>query len=453
MIGDVFLRIMDVGFGVSLLLAAVCALRFFLRSSPSWMMRALWALVALRLLFPFYVEVPYEREREEGTAALEQLAPERMSELVYGEQRVSTYVQETEPRTESAQAQGEETGFKDAIPYLWLTVSVGVLSVGIVRYARLKRKVRFAYPADKGVFEAEGIGASFVFGIIHPRIYLPAGLTEPMRSHVIAHERAHIAHGDHLTKALAYLLLSVYWFNPLMWAAFVLFCRDIEFQCDRSVVRGMDHADRRSYALSLVKIGTGRARVARRIITISPIHFGEVGLEGRVRSIMKFSQKIKWTMIVAGVLAIGLATLLFASSFTAPATDAQLYKNTEKIYMMASSGRLVSVDAKSGRMNYLCTVPDCPHTEDACDLVAEEEGFGIYVTDSHVFYVREGKGDGMWSFTLWQYDMESGEASCVFDEGTCVNNLSHYGKYLFFGGGKYRTGENPAGGRYHHLQF
>ncbi len=432
MIGDVFLRIMDVGFGVSLLLAAVCALRFFLRSSPSWMMRALWALVALRLLFPFYVEVPYEGEREEGTVAIEQLAPERMSELVYGEQRVSTYEQELTSKTESAQVEGVEIGFKEAVPYLWLAVSVGVLSVGLIRYALLKRKVRFAYPADKGVFEAENIGNSFVFGIIRPRIYLPAGLREPMRSHVIAHERAHIAHGDHLTKALAYLLLSVYWFNPLMWAAFVLFCRDIEFQCDRSVVHGMCHADRRLYALSLVKIGTGRARVARRIITISPIHFGEVGLKGRVRSIMKFSRKIKWTMIVAGVLAIGLATLLFASSFTAPTPGKQLYKNTEKIYMMASSGRLVSVDAKSGQMNYLCTKADCPHTEDTCELVAEEEGFGVYVTDSHVFYVREGKGEGMWSFALWQYDMESGEASPVFDEGSRVNTLSHYENYLFF---------------------
>ncbi len=434
MIEDVFVRILEVGFGACLLIASVCVIRFFLRSSPAWMMRVLWAFVALRLLLPFYVEVPYGHEWEEGTAAFEQLAPERMSELVYGEQRVSPKEREATPKAESAQADGEEkVDFSHVAPYLWILVGASVLSAGIVRYSLLKRKVRFAYPTDDGVFEAEGIGNSFVFGIIRPRIYLPSGLREPMRSHVIAHERAHISHGDHLIKALAYLLLSVYWFNPLMWAAFVLLCRDIEFQCDRSVVRGMDQQGQRAYALSLVKIGTGRAKVARRIMTISPIHFGEVGLSGRVRSILKFSRKIKWTMIVAGVLAIGLATLLFASSFTASAVaDKQLYKNTENIYLLTSTCRLVSVNVQSGQMNYLCTDADCPHTVDVCEYVADEEGFGIYVTDSHVFYVRESKGGGMWRFALWQYDMESGEASCVYDENTRINTLSHYENYLFF---------------------
>ena len=430
---DIFLRVLDVGFGSSLLIAAVCVLRFFLRSSPAWVMRALWAFVAIRLMLPFYVEVPFETEVTRGTAAFEQLATERISDVMYGEQKVST-VRVNEPTAVESTPTAEEKVSASRISSLvWICGGSAVLFIGVYRYFALKRKVRFTYHISDGVFEGDTVGSSFVFGIFRPRIYLPAGLKEPIRSHVIAHERSHIAHGDHLIKALAYFILSVYWFDPLVWAAFVLLCRDIECCCDLRVVRNMDSTERRAYALSLIKIGTGRAKVARRIITISPIHFGEVGLKGRVRTIMKFSRKIKWTMIVAGVLAIGLATVLFASSFTAPAvTAANNYKNTEKLYMLTSAKRLVSVDVKSGEMNYLCTKADCPHTEDECDLVADEEGFGIYVTDSHVFYARESAGGGEWRFSLWQYDMQTGEAKCVFDENTRINTLSHYGNYLFF---------------------
>lgn len=438
MIQDIFLRILDVGVGASLLLALVCVLRFFLRSSPHWVMRALWALVALRLLLPFYVEVPLEFESEERTAAFEQLAPERVSEIIYGERGVPSAVESKPSQTGDAQVGGGER--KMSLPFiashLWIGVGAAVLLAGIFRYARLKGKVRFACPVGDGLFEAEDISSSFVFGIIRPRIYLPAGLGEPMRSHVLAHERCHIAHGDHLIKALAYLLLAVYWFNPLVWVAFVLLCRDIELQCDRSVVRGMDRVGQRAYALSLLKIGTGRAKVARRIITISPIHFGEAGLKGRLRSIMSFSRKADPATILAGVLAIALATLLLAFGFISPsAADGELYKNTDNIYTLTSTRRLVKVNAQTGQMKYLCPDADCPHTEDVCDLVADEEGFGIYVTDSHVFYAREsGHADGeeLWRFSLWQYDMKSGEASCVFDKNTRVNTLSHHENYLFF---------------------
>ena len=306
MIGDVFLRIMDVGFGVSLLLAAVCALRFFLRSSPSWMMRALWALVALRLLFPFYVEVPYEGEREEGTAAIEQLAPERMSELVYGEQRVSTYEQELTSKTESAQVEGVEIGFKEAVPYLWLAVSVGVLSVGLIRYALLKRKVRFAYPADKGVFEAENIGNSFVFGIIRPKIIFPAGTDVETERFALLHERVHIRRLDNLWRLLGVTVCAVHFFNPIAWVCLRYFLMDMEHSADEAVIRALNEDERADYARALLEHADQGA--------VFSSAFGGAALRGRLENIISYKEMTKLSTVCVIVFAILLVVVLITNS-------------------------------------------------------------------------------------------------------------------------------------------
>ena len=253
---------------------------FFGKRTPRWLAVAMWAIVALRLVCPYTIESEFSQMPQ----PLSQTVATMQSETV----TTPTVIIPTE------EPDGAPAPTDDTISVPWETIACGVWFCGMVgmfsyaamSYARLRRSVRTATKREKGVYECETVSSPFILGVFVPRIYLPYDMTDGDRAHALAHECAHIARGDHLLKPLGFLLLSVYWFQPLLWVAYILLCRDIEFACDEKVIKMLSLEERKSYSRALLC-----AAVDRRRVVMCPLAFGEVGVEARVKGIAKYKNE------------------------------------------------------------------------------------------------------------------------------------------------------------------
>ena len=321
---ELFLKIINMSITASWLVLAVIAVRLVSQKTPRWILCLFWGLVAVRLICPFSIEsrlslipdaeqllqdVAYSAETvkqargdiqdSEGNVILERHQPAARGEIldsdgnVIAEKNVGTV---SDPRA---------TQIKSWIHYparIWLIGISVMLVYTLVSYYLLKRKVATAIPIRSGIKQSEFVDSSFVLGIIRPVIYLPFGMTERDMTYVIAHEQAHIRRKDHWWKPLGFLLLTIHWFNPLMWLAYVLLCRDIELACDEKVIKDLSNEQRADYTQSLVACS-----VNRRMIAACPLAFGEVGVKGRVKSVMNYRKPAFWIILVSIVACVVVA--------------------------------------------------------------------------------------------------------------------------------------------------
>ena len=253
---EAFLKIVNMSISAGWLVLAVLVLRFALKKAPKWVNVLLWGLVAIRLVCPFSIEsrlslIPdfqltaqtldtdsHEMAKgqildSEGNVLLEKdLMTEQQG---YGQILDSNgNVLLEKPLNQNTSLVSVVTPAR-ILPMIWMLGMTLMLGYSFISYICLKRKVATATLFQKGIMLSEHVGSPFVLGIVRPVIYLPYGMDDTHRYHVVAHEQAHIRRKDHWWKPLGFLLLTVYWFNPLMWVAYILLCRDIELACDEKV--------------------------------------------------------------------------------------------------------------------------------------------------------------------------------------------------------------------------
>lgn len=303
---------------------AVLLLRLPLKKAPRFITVALWGVVALRLICPVSIEsavsiVP-------STSVMEQ-AVMPPSKAPIGELTDSSETIPSEPQTptivvpDTPPAKTKTVSLSTVLFFVWVGGVAVMLTCGGVSSWRLHRRVREAVKEEGRVYRTEAIASPFVMGIIRPRIYLPFSLEGEACDHVLAHERAHIKRGDHLIKPLGFLLLAVYWFQPLLWVAYILLCRDIEAACDERVVRDYSKEERQQYSYALVSLG-----VHRRMIAACPVAFGEVGVKARVKSVMHYKKPAVW-ILAAAVLISAVASVCLLTDRT-PTVGATLEGGT-----------------------------------------------------------------------------------------------------------------------------
>lgn len=328
-----FLRILNLSITASYIVLAVLVLRLVLRRAPKWMLCALWALVAVRLACPFSLEsalslipstrtvnpaiveaadsLPAEPVIQSGFAIIDERANEALTEL-------------TLPRLEpidpadSLVEEPQDSVIISAVAVatiLWLCGMAAMVLYGLGSFLMLRHRVRMAVRLKGDLWQSEAVTTPFVLGLIRPRIYLPFAMDRVTAGPVIAHERAHIRRHDPLWKLLGYILLSVYWFDPLLWLAYTLFCKDIELACDENVVRNLTPDARRQYATALLSCGVNRPGFAA-----CPVAFGEVGVKERIKRVMKYKKPALWAVIFAAALCLAAAVCLL----TDPAADAAI---------------------------------------------------------------------------------------------------------------------------------
>ena len=289
---ELFQNVLTASFHGSIVIVAVLVLRLALKKTPKKFLCLLWLLAGLRLLLPFEIrsdlslqpeveDIPYVAEFRQETPktrpqlsdfpvvparpeafASPELIPEGYYEVVLGQPEPEEITQLFE--------QKKEADLSSLIPWLWLAVACCFGVYTLFSYAALKIRVRDAVKINGG-WESERIETAFILGFIRPKIYIPMGLPLSVRRHILAHERTHLEKGDHWFKMLGFLALAVHWFNPLVWAAYILLCKDIEMACDERVVRFMNLEERKSYSAALLCCSTNKAHFAA-----CPVAFGEV---------------------------------------------------------------------------------------------------------------------------------------------------------------------------------
>lgn len=307
---DVFLKLVNLSISASWLILAVLVLRVVLKKAPKWVMPLLWGVVALRLVCLFSIESALSLIPSAETIPSE-IVTETREPVLYEQ---ATLDIATNPTLPSAAEVPVGVSRKQAqvdfniYSVLWLAGMAALLVHALVSAGKLKRKLATAILLRDNIYESEFVDSPFVFGVVKPNIYLPMHMDEGTAAYVIAHERAHLARRDHWWKVLGYLVLALHWFNPLVWVAYILFCRDIELACDEKVVKGLDGAARADYSQALLSCAApGRA------VAACPLAFGEGNIKTRVKSALHYKKPAFW-VAAAAVLAVVIVAVCFLTN-------------------------------------------------------------------------------------------------------------------------------------------
>lgn len=307
---DVFLKLVNLSISASWLILAVLVLRVVLKKAPKWVMPLLWGVVALRLVCLFSIESALSLIPSAETIPSE-IVTETREPVLYEQATLDIVTNPTLPPaaevTVGVSRQQAQVDF-NIYSVLWLAGMAALLVHALVSAGKLKKKLATAILLRDNIYESEFVDSPFVFGVVKPNIYLPMHMDEGTAAHVIAHERAHLARRDHWWKVLGYLVLALHWFNPLVWVAYILFCRDIELACDERVVKGLDGAARADYSQALLSCAApGRA------VAACPLAFGEGNIKTRVKSALHYKKPAFW-VAAAAVLAVVIMAVCFLTN-------------------------------------------------------------------------------------------------------------------------------------------
>ena len=316
-----FFRLLNMSINAGWLVLAVLLLRAVLRGAPRWLMCALWGLVGLRLVLPFSIESVFSL-----IPSAETVSPD----IVYAREPaidsgVSVINKVVNPIVAQSFTPDPATSANPLqiwgviASFVWIVGAVLMVGYMIAGYLRLCFRLRTATKIEEKVYAADAVDSPFILGIFRPRIYIPYGFDEEAYRHVYEHEMAHLARKDHFIKPLAFVILAVYWFNPLMWVAYIMLCRDIEYACDEKVMRDWDKEARRLYAKTMLACS-----MEPRSIRACPLAFGEVSVKSRIQKVMNYKKPTFWLILLA-VIAIIVTSVCFLTNPKTNPAKAEVY--------------------------------------------------------------------------------------------------------------------------------
>ena len=320
-----FLKLLNTSISASWLILVVIGLRLVLKKAPKSIHCLLWALVAVRLLMPFSIE------SDLSLVPSAQTVPEMYLTLEGETRQYGTVLEAVGNSLYSPNAAPQPTGasvdrvqVQDLLLTLGWAVGVGILALyALVSYLRLRHKVAPAVKLRGNIWVCDYIDTPFILGLFRPRIYIPSNLAGEELVHVLNHERAHLKRRDHWWKPLGFLLLTVYWFNPLIWVAYILLCRDIEMACDEKVIRDLGVEEKKAYSAALLNCS-----VKRHMIAACPLAFGEVGVKTRVKSVLNYKKPAFWVIVIALVLSAVVAVCFLTDPVPKP-TPAEVFAQVD----------------------------------------------------------------------------------------------------------------------------
>ena len=334
--GVIFIKLLNMSITAGWLILAVLGIRLLFRRIPKWITCLLWGVVAIRLIFPFSIESAF--------SLLPSAEPIRTSTMVEGERMpyvpsVDSHIGVVEDtvnpllaetfayqETESVAPLQIATGIAGSV---WLCGMIVLLIFAATSMIRLRLYVREAILYKENIYICDAVTSPFILGIIRPRIFLSSSRSEEEVEYMIAHESAHLKRKDHVWKPFGYLLLCIYWFNPLCWVAYMMLCRDIELACDEKVIRDMSFADKKEYSRVLLSCAT-----QRRLVMVCPLAFGEVGVKDRVKSVLNYKKPSFWIVLISMVACVAVAVCFLTepkSDFSIADYKAISYREYQKL--------------------------------------------------------------------------------------------------------------------------
>lgn len=320
--GEVFLKLLNMSITASWMIFAVLCVRFLFRKIPRWVDCVLWGVVAIRLVLPFPIESVFSlqpsAEPIKSNTMVEgkilPYVPSVDSNLSIVENAVNPILMEVFEYQESERVAPLQV-ITEVAGTVWICGMMILLAFALGSMVRLYLLVRESVHYEDNAYICDTVKSPFILGIIRPRIYLSSDLSEDKIDYIIAHERAHLRRKDHLWKPLGYLLLCIYWFNPLCWIAYIMLCKDIELACDEKVIKNMSFYDKKEYSRVLLSCAT-----QRHLVVVCPLAFGEVGVKERVKSVLNYKRPAFWITIV-GIMA---CVIIAACFLTNPSGEYQI---------------------------------------------------------------------------------------------------------------------------------
>lgn len=301
---DIFLGFLNRSLAAGILILAVVLVRLVFKKAPRWLLCALWALAAVRLVCPVSIE--------SVLSLIPSAEPVQPEIIVSAQPAITSGIPAVDAivnpplaaafTPSPAQSANPLQIWTFVAACVWLAGIAALLLYAAVSALRLRLRVRTAVRLEQNVYQSEFVSSPFILGVIRPRIYLPYGLEPDAQAMVLAHERAHLRRGDQLWKPLGYLILTAYWFNPLCWLAYILFCRDIEAACDEKVVRELGEGCKAAYSRALLACSA-----PKKLITACPLAFGETGVKARIRSVLNYKKPAFWLVLAAVLVSAAVA--------------------------------------------------------------------------------------------------------------------------------------------------
>lgn len=326
---NIFLTVLNMSITSAIVVCAVCFVRILLRKAPRSISYALWAAVLFRAVCPVSFSFVFSffgginsigAASSDGSINFFSHAAAPVTEVT-GETVLNAAHSGSTPAIGSLQSSVPAANFSiinvllSAGTVLWIVGVIIMITCSVISYIKLRKKISTATLVSSNVYESDRIDAPFVCGLIRPRIYLPVSLSNENRRYVLAHEQTHIRRRDYLVKPFAFLVLSVHWFNPLMWAAYLLMSKDIEMSCDERVIRTLGAEVKTEYSTALLTLATGRSAISG-----TPLAFGESGIRSRVKNILSYKRRAFWIIAVAIAVCV-IVYFCFLSNPVASITD------------------------------------------------------------------------------------------------------------------------------------
>ena len=383
---DIFLGFLNRSLAAGILILAVVLVRLVFKKAPRWLLCALWALAAVRLVCPVSIE--------SVLSLIPSAEPVQPEIIVSAQPAITSGIPAVDAivnpplaaafTPSPAQSANPLQIWTFLAACVWLAGIAALLLYAAVSALRLRLRVRTAVRLEGKVYQSEFVSSPFILGVIRPRIYLPFGLEAGAQAMVLAHERAHLRRGDQLWKPLGYLILTAYWFNPLCWLAYILFCRDIEAACDEKVVRELGEGCKAAYSRALLACSA-----PKKLITACPLAFGETGVKSRIKSVLNYKKPTFWL-----VLAAVLASVAVAVCFLTDPKREDPAQNPPAAEEAAAQAPAQSIDASSA--------PEPAIDEQAGldpDFFTGTDGYGNSVTVQALFTAATEAG-GNWGAYL-----------------------------------------------------
>lgn len=333
--GSVFLKILNMSITASWLILAVIISRLILKKAPKWVSCLLWGLVALRLILPFSFEsilslIPSAETIPQDIALSRH--PEINSGIYFVNSSLNPIIKDHLTPSPESSVNPLQVVLGVAV-IVWVLGIVVMLLYALISYIRLKKSVSASVRLENGVMACDDVKSPFILGIFWPKIYVPSSMNGDTLDYVISHENAHIRRKDHIWKPIGFLILSVYWFNPLCWVAYVLLCRDIEMACDERVIKDMGKEEIAAYSQALLDCSFPKKR-----ITACPVAFGETGIKQRIKGVLSYKKPAFWIIILAVILSVVLVVCLMTNPFSPGKLDDKMKASMEAAILEKNGG-------------------------------------------------------------------------------------------------------------------
>lgn len=323
----VFIKLVNMSITAGWLVLAVLILRLLLKSAPKWIRCILWGFVAVRLLIPIFPTSTFSLIPSANSipqTILMTHTPSIQTGFSLLDQAVNPFI-----TTSLAPKVGESVNpiqiLYTVLLFIWILGIIAILTYALISYIRIYKKIQAGIHLEENIWLCDRISTPFVLGTFHPYIYIPTSVSAKDRKYVIYHEKAHIKRNDHLFKLLGFLLLAIYWINPLLWVAYIFFCRDMELACDEKVLRQFGTQIKKPYSNALINCS-----VSCKIISACPLTFSETGVKERIKEILHYKKPTLW-IILAAILVCLVTALCGLTNPLEPLQNYTLIENGSDI--------------------------------------------------------------------------------------------------------------------------